>query len=70
MRAKSPGHKKTADKWEPVMREDDQDPAPMKDADAERVTSENADQAPRPEELEDDPAQNPEDESLRDVKGG
>ena len=52
------------------MREDDQDPAPTRDADAERVTSENTDQAPRPEDIEDDPAQNPDDESLRDVKGG
>jgi hypothetical protein len=53
-----------------VRTEDEQDPEPTKHADAERVTSENADQAPRPEELEDDPARNPENKPLRDVKGG
>jgi hypothetical protein len=52
------------------MREDQHDPEPTKHSDAERVTSENVDEAPRPEELEDDPAYNPEEKPLRDVKGG
>jgi hypothetical protein len=43
------------------MREDQQDdPEPTKHSDAERVTSENVDEAPQPEELEDDPTCNPE----------
>ena len=48
-------------------REDDQDPQPVKESDAERVSG---DQAADPEEIENDPAQSPADGTLRDVKGG
>jgi hypothetical protein len=42
----------------------DQDPAPTKQSDAERVTGDQA------AELEDDPARNPPDDALREVKRG
>jgi len=45
----------------------DQDPQPVKESDAERVSGQ---QAPDPQEIENDPAQNPPEGSLRDVKGG
>ena len=47
-------------------REDDQDPAPIRHADAERLTGEGA----KPEAIEDDPAYAPEEQELRDIKGG
>lgn len=52
---------------------DDQDPAPLRHSDAERVSREQSAQVPsseNTEELEDDPAHNPPDGPLRDVKGG
>jgi hypothetical protein len=47
--------------------EADQDPQPVKESDAERVTGE---EASSPREIENDPSQNPSEESLRDIKGG
>lgn len=52
-----------------------EDPAPLEHADAERVTEEQADRVPTSEDvgggsLEDDPARNPPEGPLRDVKGG
>jgi hypothetical protein len=47
--------------------EADQDPQPVKESDAERVSG---DQATNPQEIENDPAQNPSEGSLRDIKGG
>jgi hypothetical protein len=44
----------------------DEDPAPVKNSDAERVPS--AEQEAK--EVEEDPSRNPPDESLRDIKGG
>jgi hypothetical protein len=52
---------------ERVHRDDDQDPQPVKESDAERVSG---DQASEPREIENDPAQNPPEGTLRDVKGG
>jgi hypothetical protein len=56
---------------EPVMEERtqpaaDEDPAPIKHTDAERVSGEQAD----PEEIENDPSNDPPEQPLRDVKGG
>jgi hypothetical protein len=47
--------------------EADQDPQPVKESDAERVTGE---QAADPRKIEGDPAENPPEGVLRDVKGG
>jgi hypothetical protein len=44
----------------------DEDPAPIKHTDAERVSGEQAD----PEEIENDPSNDPPEQPLRDVKGG
>ena len=52
---------------ERVDRDADQDPQPVKESDAERVSGE---QASEPHEIEKDPAQNPPEGSLRDVKEG
>jgi hypothetical protein len=51
---------------------EDQDPAPLEHTDAERVTREESEQVPSSETegLEQDPARNPPDGPLRDVKGG
>ena len=49
-------------------REQDKDPEPIKHSDAERVTSQDTDGAAR--EIEEDPAQNPGDRALKDIKGG
>jgi hypothetical protein len=46
-------------------RRDDKDPAPTEHADAERVT-----EASNAEEIEQDPAYNPQEPPLRDIKGG
>jgi hypothetical protein len=50
-------------------RQADKDPEPTKHADAERLSGEDGD-AEAATELDEDPSRNPEDEELRDVKGG
>ncbi len=51
-------------------READQDPAPLKHSDAERISEGDANDADSAQELEDDPSSNPPEGNLRDVKGG
>jgi len=45
-------------------REDDRDPEPVKESEAERVSGDEA------REIENDPAHEPEEQALRDIKGG
>lgn len=52
---------------------DEQDPAPLAHSDAERATEEQSKQVPSEQDAEsvaDDPAANPPDGPLKDVKGG
>jgi hypothetical protein len=56
-------------------RQPDKDPAPVEHSDAERLSGGDGEGASesedaRADELEADPSQNPDDERLRDVKGG
>ncbi len=57
---------------ESTPHDEDQDPAPVEHADAERVTGDEAGSGSPPpaDDIEDDPSQSPQDESLRDLKGG
>jgi hypothetical protein len=49
-------------------RKDDQDPAPVKESDAETLSGEDSREAA--DDFENDPSRNPSEEELRDVKGG
>ena len=48
-------------------RQGDQEPEPIKHSDAETVSGDSDDAA---KELEEDPSRNPDQEELRDIKGG
>ena len=53
-------------------RQPDQDPAPIQNSDAERLSGEDSPGTAnaKAEEIERDPSSNPQDEELRDLKGG
>jgi hypothetical protein len=51
-------------------RQADKDPAPLKHSDAERLSDDDSQSADAAQEMEDDPSRNPQEQELRDIKGG